>query len=296
MSSAAPFNRAATRRNFLRLTAMAAAAGCILRLPGSALAEAPHLRYGVQLFMVRAQAPADLAGVLRTIHQIGFTEIELYPIVYNHTAAELRQMVQDSGLRCPAAHFNYDGLESRVDFARQLGVKFMVCPMVPFSQWNSLDGFREAAKLFNRVGAQCRDAGMELCFHNHCYEFKPMEGSTGFATLMRETDPALLKLELDIYWLVQGGQDPAAMMRAHAQRVRLLHLKDRTPGAPTGYAVDSSAIHITEMGKGSIAWPQLFAQAKALGVRYAFLDEDVTPGPVFDSMRQSFAYLQSLHA
>jgi sugar phosphate isomerase/epimerase len=286
------------RRSFLRLSAMAAAAGCTLRTSTSAFAFAASaaMNYGVQLYMMRKQAPSDLAGVLKSIRQIGFTEIELFPIVYSHSPQELKQIVADAGLTSPAAHFEYAGLEDKVDYAHTLGLQFMVCPMVPREQWSSLAGFAQAAETFNRVGEKCRTAGMEFCFHNHCYEFRPMEGSTGFDALMKNSDPKLVKLEFDMYWLAQGGQDPLTMLKKYSDRVRLIHLKDRTAGAATGYDMGPTAAHFTELGKGTIDWPKLIAQAKAQGIRHAFLDQDETSGPVLESMRESFAYLKTVKA
>lgn len=86
-----------TRRDFLRLSAMAA--GCVVSFPRNAFAgqDPGKLNYGVQLYMVRRQAATDLAGILKSIQQIGFTQIELYPVVYNHPAAELRRLSMTQG-------------------------------------------------------------------------------------------------------------------------------------------------------------------------------------------------------
>jgi sugar phosphate isomerase/epimerase len=289
-----------TRRDFIRLSALATAAGCTLGRFNTAFAapipgeSGSGLIYGVQLFMVRRQAPQDLAGVLRAIHQIGFAQIELYPIVYTHPAPELRRIVADSGLGLVSGHFDYEGLESKVDYAHQLGLEFMVCPMLPKDQWTSIEGFQKAAADFNRWGKIVKGAGMEFAFHNHDYEFKPQGNTTGFAELMKQTDPALVKLEFDMYWLTQAGQDPFAMLTSHANRVRLVHMKDRVANAPTSFNVDPSSDHFTELGKGTIAWPRLLTQARKQGIRYAFLDQDETSGPVLESMKTSYAYLRTL--
>jgi sugar phosphate isomerase/epimerase len=286
----------ATRRDFLRLSAMAA--GCVIGFPRHAFAgQVPaSMSYGVQLFMVRRQAATDLAGILKSIRQIGFTQIELYPVVYDHPAAELKKIVEDSGLGLVSAHFDYVGFQGRIDYARQLGLKYMVCPMLPQDQWTSTAGFEKAASDFNQWGGQARDAGMEFVFHNHCYEFKVQEGGlTGWQTLMGSTDPTLVNLELDMYWLAQAGQTPAAVLRDYKGRVKLIHLKDRTPGASIGFEMGPSAEHFTELGKGSINWQRLVQQAKYQGVRYAFLDQDETAGPVVESMTESFAYLKGLN-
>jgi sugar phosphate isomerase/epimerase len=285
-----------TRRDFLRLSAMAA--GCVISFPRSAFAgqEPGPLNYGVQLFMVRRQAATDLAGILKSIQQIGYTQIELYPVVYNHPATELKKIVADSGLGLVSAHFDYAGFQGKIDYAQQLGLKYMVCPMLPQDQWTSTAGFEKAADDFNRWGAQVQEAGMEFVFHNHCYEFKPQQGGlTGWETLMGNTDPTLVKLELDMYWLTQAGQKPGTVLGAYVDRVKLIHLKDRTEGAPTGFEMGPGAEHFTELGKGTIAWPRLLAQARRQGIRYAYLDQDETAGPVVESMTESFAYLKGLN-
>ena len=213
-----------TRRDFLQKTAMAA--GCVLALPRNAFAgqDPGNLNYGVQLFMVRRQAATDLAGLLKAIQQIGFTQIELYPIVYEHPAPELKQIVDDSGLGLVAAHFDYDGFEGKIEYAKQLGLKYMVCPMIPKEQWTSAAGFEKAATDFNAWGLKASQAGMKFVFHNHCYEFKVQEGGlTGWQTLMQNSDPTLVNLELDIYWLIQGGQNPAVMMKTYKNRVKMIH-------------------------------------------------------------------------
>jgi sugar phosphate isomerase/epimerase len=285
-----------TRRDFLRLSALAA--GCVIRFPRAAFGadDDGKLIYGVQLFMVRRQAQTDLAGILKAIQQIGYTQIELYPVVYNHSAEELKKIVADSGLGLVSGHFDYVGFGQKIDYAQRLGLKYMVCPMLPENQWASMAGFQKAADEFNRWGSAVKEAGMEFVFHNHCYEFKPQEGKqTGWDALMGGTDPGLVKLELDLYWLTQAGQKPAAVLADFADRVKLIHLKDRTAGAPTGFVMGSSAEHFTELGKGTIAWPKLLAQAKKQGIRYAFLDQDETAGPVVESMTESFAYLKGVN-
>jgi sugar phosphate isomerase/epimerase len=285
-----------TRREFLRLSALAA--GCVIRFPRTAFGadDDGKLIYGVQLFMVRRQAQSDLAAILKAIQQIGYTQIELYPVVYNHSPEELKKIVLDSGLGLVAGHFDYVGFPQKIDYAQRLGLKYMVCPMLPESQWTSLAGFEKAADDFNRWGSAVKEAGMEFVFHNHCYEFKPQEGKqTGWDALMGGTDPGLVKLELDLYWLTQAGQKPAGVLADFADRVKLIHLKDRTAGAPTGFVMGKSAEHFTELGKGTIAWPKLLAQAKKQGIRYAFLDQDETAGPVVESMTESFTYLKGLN-
>ena len=225
----------------------------------------------------------------------GYTQIELSPLVYAHPAAELKRIVADSGLGMVSGHFDYEGFAAKIPYARQLGLKFMVCPMMPKAQWNSLEGFRKAAAELQPLGqACCTTRAWSSSSTTSTTSSSRSSGSTGWEVLMQHTDPTLVKLEFDIYWLVQGGQDPYAMLTKHADRVRLLHLKDRTPGAKVNYDIDHSAGTFTELGKGTIDWPKLLEQAKRQGIRYAFVDQDETREPIFRSLEENYAYLKRL--
>jgi len=292
-----------TRRSFLELSAKAAAAGCILRGHSGPAQQRAGKRdgmvYGVQMFMVRHQAETDLAGAFRAIHDAGFDQVELYPIAYKHPPATLRRILADAGLASVSGHFDYtgplSGSDMSVEYAQGLGLQYLVCPMLPEDQKLSLDGFRKAAAYFNQWGEDCRKAGIQFVFHNHCYEFKPIDGSNGWTVLMKETDPKLVKLELDLFWLVTGGQNPAEMLKMHADRAVLVHLKDRVADAPTSFIVnDAATSYCTELGKGTIPWPALLEQARRQGIHYAYLDQDETRIPVEQSMKESRAYLRSL--
>ncbi len=282
-----------TRRDFLRLSALGTAAGCTRSLSAAAPSASTQLLYGVQLYTVRKEAATDLPGVLRALRQIGFTQIELHPLAFTQPAATLRQIVADAGLTAPATHMSAADLDNRLDYARQLGVSYIVT-MLPNPRPVSLDDYRAVATRFNQWGATVRAQGMQLAFLCHGHEFLPQDNSSGFDQLMQNTDPALVKLEVDIYWLVQAGIDPAALLRKYRDRVRLLHLKDRIAGAATSYANDTTAEHFTELGKGSIPWPALLKQAREQDIPYAFLDQDKTEMPVLESLEQSFTYLQTL--
>lgn len=287
-----------TRRDFLRLSAAAAAAGCTLRAPAlSAAAFAgthDGLAYGVQLYMVRKEAPGDLAGVLKKIRATGFTQVELYPIAYTHQAADLKKMVEDAGLGHDSAHFDFDSIPARIGYAKELGLKYMVCSILPEKYWGTPGGFKAAGYNLNEWGRLVRNANMKLVFHNHNYEFKRLpDGETGFDILMKNTDDDLVKLELDLYWLTQAGQDPAAMMKKYRSRLVMVHLKDRVAGSPVNYRPQDEQ-HIVELGKGSIDWKPLLSQAREQGVKLALLDQDETTLPVFEAMKIGADYLNGL--
>jgi sugar phosphate isomerase/epimerase len=288
-----PEQRMTSRRDCLRLSALAAAAGCTLRLPAISPAKHRQMLYGVQIATVRREAAQDLALLLRALHQIGFTQVELHSVVYSHPAAELRQMIEDAGLQTPAGHFAVSDIEARLDYARELGLEYMVA-MLPRPRPEGLDQFRTIAAELNQTGASVRSHGMEFALLFHNTELMPQDNSSGFNELMIHTDPTLVRLEVDLYWIAQAGLDPAVFLGRYKDRVKLLHLKDRLAGFPSSFTADAGSDHSTELGKGTIPWPALLGQAQHQGIRYAFLDYDKVDIPILDSLKQSFAYLKTL--
>jgi sugar phosphate isomerase/epimerase len=284
-----------TRRSFLELSAKLAATGIVLGRAGAALGQDGHgMIYGVQMFEVRKQAEKDLAVAFKMIKDAGFDNIELYPIAYHQSPAQLKKMLSDVGLGCVSGHFDYTSRDMSVEYAHGLGLKYLVCPMLPEDQKLSLDGFKKAAAWFSQWGESAQKAGIQFVFHNHDYEFKPIDGSNGWTVLMNGTDPQLVKLEFDMFWLTTAGQDPMMMLRKYANRAVLFHMKDRVAGAPHAFVVDDKATsYCTELGKGTINWPALLKQARSQGIRYAFLDQDDTRIPVEQSMKESRAYLRT---
>src|SRR6516164_5234926 len=177
-----------TRRDLLQLSAAGLAT---LALRKFSFAAEERIPLGVQLYTVRDEAEKNLSQVLAQISKIGYQEVELYWNVYSHPAAELRRMVADNGLRAPSGHFNYDGLAGKLDYAKELGVQYVICPMLPKDMWNSADGFRKAADQFNRWGEQVHGMGMQFGFHNHNYEFQKFGNLTGYDILTQNTDAKL---------------------------------------------------------------------------------------------------------
>jgi len=280
-----------SRRDFLRSGFAALLADRHL-FAGSA----PHPRLGVQLYTVRRQAEADLASVLKQIRAIGYDEVETYWNVYSHPAKELRRMILDAGLEVPSGHFDYEGLPAKLDYARELGVSFVICPILPENLRTTVDNFRRVADQFNLWGERARSLGMRFGFHNHNYEFHRLGGTTGFDVLVERTDPKLVCFEMDCYWVTQAGQDPVAMLRKLGKRARMLHLKDRKGGFPPSQELNKAAEHFTEVGNGTIDWKEVVTAAERLEVEHLFVEQDESERPPVESLRISYGNLLGVYA
>lgn len=278
------------RRDFIRYVAGALP---LVAFEGKQAWAAKHIPIGLQLYTVRSLVQGDLPELLKKIHSIGYEEVETAGAVYQHPAAELRQMIVDAGLRVPSGHFDYNGFADKLDYAKQLGLQWAVCPIIPRQQW-SLEGFRTAAKQFNEWGRLAKDKGMRFAFHNHDYEFRSVGTKTGYDVLIEETDPGLVYFEIDCYWVAQSGNDPLQLLRRLGKRAPLLHLKDRKPGFPPSYEMNAASAHFTEVGHGNIAWTPILDTAEKLGVEHYFVEQDETDGPPLESIAASYKYLRTL--
>jgi sugar phosphate isomerase/epimerase len=278
------------RRQFLQMSIAATA----VVAAGKLMAGSKTKPLGVQLYTVRDQAERDLPAVFEAIRKIGYREVELYWNIYSHPAKDLRRMLDDHGLSAPSGHFNYEGLGSKLDYAQELGVHYVVCPMLPNSMWNSLDEFKRAADQFNSWGEDVHRRGMIFGFHNHNYEFRQFGNTTGFATLMQRTDPKLVCLEMDCYWIAQAGRDPLQMFDELGSRIRLLHLKDRKPGFAASQELNDAAEHFTEVGDGNLDWKKILAAAERNHVEHLFVERDSGSRPALESIRISYDNLQRL--
>jgi sugar phosphate isomerase/epimerase len=249
---------------------------------------------GAQLYTVRKKAKHHLQDMLSAIQQIGYEEVETYSDIYSHPAAELKRIINDHGLRVPSGHFDYNGLETKLDYAATLGVDYVVCPMLPKPMWTSLDGFKQAADQFNRWGEKIKQMGMRFGFHNHNYEFRRFSDTTGFDVLLARTDPNLMCLEIVCYWITQAGQDPLQMFKTLDSRIKMLHLKDRKAGFALSQEKNKQAEHMTPVGTGTIRWKDILAAAEQNAVSHMFVEQDSGDLPPIEELRISYKNLQPL--
>lgn len=264
-----------------------------LALQPFAFAEKHEPPLGVQLYTVRELVAKDLPGTLKAIRAIGYQTVETFAGAdYKVSAKELRQMILDAGLTVPSAHFGYNDLGSRFDYAKELGVECIVCGELPGSMSHSADGFKQGAEQYNQWGEKARQVGLRFGFHSHDSEFQKFGNATGFEILMRQTDPALVAWQIDVYWVAQAGLDPVTMMKRYAHRIQSVHLKDRKAGFPPSFKTGPDSWHFTEVGEGTLDWPAILRQARHDQTPYMFVEQDRTDRPPLESLKISYTNLK----
>src|SRR5207248_10310390 len=96
--------------------------------------------------------------------------------------------------------------------------QFIVCPSVDASPLKVVGDWKRLGQRFNRIGEQVRRAGLSFAYHNHDFEFRRIEGQIPYEVLLAETDPALVKLGIDLYWTARAKRDPVAYFQQYPAR------------------------------------------------------------------------------
>jgi sugar phosphate isomerase/epimerase len=287
------------RRLFLRTCAAVAAAPALRALESSA-APGPSVLgkpVGLQLYSLREYLPKDVPGTLAKIRAMGFDEVEGGD-TYGLGVEGFKAALAAAGLKQVSEHHGYaqwrDDTAGALKQATGLGARYAGCAWIPHEGAFTREDCLRAAADFNKWGKATKDAGLRFFYHVHGYEFQTSPEGTLFDTLMKETDPALVAVEADVFWVKRGGGDPVALFERYPGRIPLTHLKDIAKGVPTssdGKAPDETCV---PLGQGQIDWKAVLAAATKAGVERHFI-EDEHPNALAQ-IPESLRYLATLRA
>jgi sugar phosphate isomerase/epimerase len=283
-----------TRRTFAKQLALAGAGLKALGAGGHGTAAPKSQNPGetpvsLQLYTVRNLADKDLAGTLAQVARIGYDAVECGE-PKGFSSKEVKKFLSDSGLQCSGIHESFERLESElpavIDYSREMGNQFVICSYMPESyQKRGVDGFKEFGLKLTRIGAAIKKAELQLCYHNHDFEFKKVNGAYLLDTLFATADPALVKAEVDVYWVEHGGEDPVAHLRKYANRCPLVHMKDMTKDDRKTYA---------PVGTGRLDMKGIVEAARAGGAVWFVVEQDETDQPALEAIQISLTNLRQI--
>ena len=256
--------------------------------PALAASKAKLGPIGLQLYTVRDLFAADPVATLRKVAAVGYREVEFGGGGYEKMdPAMLRGAMDRLGLTAPSIHIGYDALLERFDasiaMARTLGADTVVLPYMT-DKHRTAEAWQTAVTNINRIAGQIKQAGLGFAYHNHDFEFTVAPGGeTLFDRLVKGVDPALMKIELDLYWAIFAGQDAEALIRRFPGRIYSYHVKDMRP--------DRS---MTAVGAGTIDFARIFALNATAGARHFYVENDQAPAPYIPDITKSFETLRAL--
>ena len=264
---------------------------------------------GIQLYAVKDELQKDPEGTLKTLRAIGYGEVETAGFA-DLGARQFHELLEEAGLGAPSAHLGFDpaNLGQAFDDAHALGARYAASgslralvqhelPAGATASGMTLEEAKRTAELANHIGEQARRVGLQYVYHNHDFEFADQgDGAIGYDLLLKETDPQLVKFEIDCGWMTLGGRDPRAYFARYPHRFPMIHVKDFLP-APAGPPAPDAPEHPgAELGHGMIDYRPILIAAEKAGLKHYFAEQEgpFTRMSQLEAARQAYAYLRTL--
>jgi len=253
----------------------------MIAIPDISANTASKYKMGLQLFTVRAPLAKDVTGTVKKIAALGFEDCETYGYdpeegtYYGLKAAAFKQLLADNKMITTSGHYDFskffdkseDAMMRYVDQcivgAHALNQRYITWPWLD-PAFRTLDNFRVLAAKLNTIGERINKAGLGFAYHNHDFEFVDYNGENGYAIIMRDTDAALVKLQIDLYWVMHSSKlSPSELFSKQPGRFVMWHIKD----------MDKKTRDYSELGNGSIDYTVILPDAKRSGLEYYYLEQ-----------------------
>ncbi len=270
------------RRDAIRLGALGAAA-----LWTADRAEAARrVPIGLQLYSVRGECEKDLPRTLHSVAEMGYEAVE-FAGYYGRPASELRSLLDANGLRCCGTHTGLDTLEGdafarTVEFNRALGNAFLIVPWIPEERRRTAQEWTRLAALFDHLADQAAPHGMRVGYHNHDFEFRPLEGRTPWDLFFGGTKPSVV-MQVDVGTCIAGGGDPLGVLKRYPGRAATIHVKEHSKAKPEAV-----------VGEGDVAWKPIFEACEAGGTEWYIVEYEHEGQPALPAVARCLKNLKAM--
>ena len=275
-----------SRRNFLINTGALTVGSVVLP---SFLNPAKKVKNtGVQLYTFRKEMLADAKGTLKKIAALDIKQIESAGSekgnYYGLSPKEMKTICSDLGMTLRSGHVHIDDKwKQTMEEAAESGQEYIICSTMP-TEGQTVENYKKVAERFNKAGEDCKKMKLKFGYHNHAYEFESENGQVLYDVLIKNTDAALVHLEMDLGWVIVGGKDPLEYFKNYPGRFPLWHLKD----------MDVAKKHSVEFGKGQLDIVKMLKHSRDAGMKYFFVEQEEYAGTPFESMQYNIDYLKKL--
>ncbi|MEM6378251.1 MAG: sugar phosphate isomerase/epimerase [Bacteroidota bacterium] len=288
------------RRNFLTQASLLTA-GTLLPLSQCKMPNESKYKLGLQLFSINNDMNKDPLGTLQLVKAMGYQDFEIYGFdpdkvtYYGIDAAEFKTALDDMGLTVTSGHYGFSDYllkpeEELTRFVDQCikGAKALNSPYITWPwlapEYRNLEHFKIMANKLNQIGEQINAAGLGFSYHNHGFEFEEEDGQIGYDIILSDTDPELVKLQIDFYWVMHSSKvTPKEWIDRQPGRFVMWHLKD----------MDKVTRDYTELGNGSIDYHNILPDPTKSGLEYYYIEQggNFAESPL-QSAATSAAYFQ----
>ncbi len=283
------------RRSFIKKAALMTAGSAIFA--NCIAPQEQRKEIGLQLYTLRNQLVDNFEKTLERVAEIGYTHIESAGhgggAYYKLAPKEFGELLKKLNLNPISGHYSSgipnpsdvgtlsNGWDRALDEMNEIGQKYAVLGYLREEERTSLEDYKRLVDLLNFASEKANKAGIQLCYHNHDFEFKEMEGELPMYYILDNTDKNLLKMELDLYWITKAGYDIKEFFTRYSGRVALWHAKD----------MDSNG-DFTEVGNGSVDFDLAFKNKELAGLDYFFVEQDQSNDPL-KSIKKSFDFVKA---
>jgi len=268
------------RRNFIKKTGLL---GSFAILPFSCTFPMEKSRYkmGYQLFSIRDEMAKDPIETLKKLKSMGYEDFEIYGFddenetYYGLKASEFKLVLDDLGLSVTSGHYGFstylekseDELKRFVERcivgAQKISSKYITWPWIAPEQ-RTIENFKLMSHKLNIIGEEIQKTDLGFAYHNHGFEFEDHQGENGFDIIIKETDAALVKLQMDMYWVMHSSKyTPKELVDAQPGRYVMWHIKD----------MDKVTRDYTELGNGSISYQEQLPDPEKSGLEFYYLEQ-----------------------
>jgi sugar phosphate isomerase/epimerase len=273
------------RREALRLSAMGAAAAWAATHSKGVLA-AGKVPIGVQLYSVRKDCEKDLPGTLQALGKMGYAGVE-FAGYYGRSAAELKTLLDANGLKACGTHTGLDTLEGdalarTVEFNQAIGNKLLICPWIPEERRKTADDWKKLAAEFDALADKVAPNGMRVGYHNHNFEFTPIDGTTPWDLFFGGTKKAVA-MQVDTGNCIEGGGDPLAVLKKYPGRAASIHVKEHSKTKPDAF-----------VGEGDIPWKEVFEACEAGGIEWYVVEYEHENQPAIPAVERCLENLRAM--
>lgn len=241
----------------------------------------PKYKMGLQLFTIRDAMAKDSLGSLKKVAALGYQDLEIYgydgekDTYYGYKSSDFKKILEDLQLTATSGHYGFsnyftksnDALKQFVDQcivgAKALNKSYITWPWLA-PQYRTMDNYKILAEKLNRIGEQVNAAGLGFAYHNHDFEFVDHHGENGYDTILYDTDASLVKLQMDLYWVMHSSKlSPQQLIKNQPDRYVMWHIKD----------MDKVTRDYTELGNGSIDYIKMLSTISTTDLQYYYLEQ-----------------------
>jgi sugar phosphate isomerase/epimerase len=212
----------------------------------------------------------DHAATLKQLSGMGYKYLE--GSFYGPSATDYQKLVTDLGLICVCGGSSMSQLKqdpgNYLKMAQDLNYQYLVCyyPWLTSNSEIDITTSYQAAENLNEIGRMARKEGLQFVWHPHSWEFVHREnGERPFDIIMQNTDPEMVSLQLDIYWVFKGGSNAMVEMDRYPGRTKMFHVKDMSKDEEQ---------RIVCVGEGGVDFKPILEYAQKHRIKYWFVENE----------------------